>query len=122
MSLCLRAKRSNVAMKHMKLLGVLLVVAFALSAVAAGAAFAAEPEYLVKLSPFTGTKAVEAEANGVQTLKSTGLTIECKKFGLAAGAVIEGGAPGKSKETIQYSECAVAGFALCKIFETASLT
>jgi hypothetical protein len=102
----------------------LMLALIALSAVSASGAFAAEePQWRVAtkvLTSPTETEEILAKQNGVQTLSSTGLTIECTGLKLKTGATIIGDTglvnhPGTSKETIEYSGCSTPGFAKCKI-------
>ena len=110
-------------MKRMNITGTLLAAVFVIGLIGATSAMAAStnnPQWLILSTVLAAgkTAAIDAEANGVQTLASTGLTIECKKFGLLPGAILIGStapAPGTSEETILYSECEVAGFPACKI-------
>ncbi len=110
-------------MRTMRMTGTLLAAVCVVGLVAAASAMAHatnNPQWqiLSKILKAGETVEVTGEANGVQKLKSTGLTIECTKFTLAAGAKLIGSnapAPGTSLEIIVYSGCTVAGFTTCKI-------
>ena len=110
-------------MKSLRITGTLLTATCVVGLVGAASAMALStnnPQWLVLASVLLAGQAVaiDAEANGVQDFNSTGLTIECKKFRLAAGAVLIGSnapAPGISEEGIRYLECEFAGFPACKI-------
>ena len=110
-------------MKRMKLMGTLLAAVFVVGLVGATSAMATStnnPQWQILSSVLKAgeTANVRAEAVGTQTLSSTGLTIACTQFSLAAGAhLIGSNAPnrGTSEETIVYSNCTVTSFAKCKI-------
>lgn len=54
-------------------------------------------------------------AEGIQKLKSSSVTIICKKLKLASGAVLVGGEPAGDLETIVYEACGVEGHENCKV-------
>jgi len=138
-------------MKRTKILGMALVAAFAMSAVASATASALNnPQWQIcektggplnsectagSSGQFegvlltTGSKEVTATQVGVQKLSNptSGLVIVCQTLKLKAGATIIGHAApaaGTSAETIEYGECEVEGFPNCLINgkKSASLT
>jgi hypothetical protein len=102
-------------------LGLGLVAAVAL--VAASVALAAStnnPQYKVAgaILGSGNTRIFTVTQVNTQTLKGTGLTIECTGLKAEAGATIIGSAapnPGTSKETLEYSGCTVKNFPKCKV-------
>jgi hypothetical protein len=110
-------------MKRMNVVGTLVAAAFVIGLIGAASAMAHatnNPQWQILGTVLKAgeTVKVHAEANGVQTLSSVGLSIECTKFGLLPGAILVGSnapAPGTSEEIIQYSECKVKSSPLCKI-------
>ncbi len=66
----------------------------------------------------TGEKALTSKAKNTQVLKGSafGVAFEIKCTGVAStGAVIIGGKPGKSSETVEYSGCTVSKPSGCKV-------
>jgi hypothetical protein len=117
-------------MKKTKMLGLVILVVFALSAIVATAAQAKSgPFFRIK-----GTRLVAGQKEGltakIQTatfsLKATGVTITCKKLSVKAGAEIIGSTGANSstsKETIEFSECSLAGNGPnCKLEKTTITT
>jgi hypothetical protein len=102
-------------MHRPRLAGLSVIAALALTAVLATPALAAEnPVWLVdgtqlELGEGAG---IEAAANGTQTLKATGIEINCKELELDVGAEIKGGEPGKVHELLDYHGCTVHGHEL----------
>ncbi len=129
-------------MGSMKVLGVCLVGAMALSAVVSASASATsnpkwalcetrgtggqwknaictEPQasgtYETRLLLTNETRSITAVANGAQKLSSSTVTIECKKLKLTGSAILRGGEPAGDSETIIYEECSVEGHPNCKV-------
>jgi hypothetical protein len=98
-------------MKRFKLTGVVLLAVFAFSAIAATAAQAEEaPYWSIEGTRLAVNKTAEitAKAVGTQTLTAATGVVKCKALKVKAGSVLLGssaGEPGKSNETIEYSEC-----------------
>ncbi len=102
-------------MKHIRIIGLTLVAAFAMSAVAATSALALSHTYSVEKKELLAneTREIRSSAATEFTLKGKGaLNVEavtkCKKLKLNAGLhpVIVGGVPGTSKnESIEFEEC-----------------
>jgi hypothetical protein len=94
-------------MKQIRTLGMVLVAVFAMSAVAASAAFASEgPTWVVGGSPLSGSKNITARQKTKFTLKAGSvITIECAQAS-STGSIT---APRKDTSTISFTECAVAG-------------
>jgi len=98
-------------MKRFKLTGVVLLAVFALSAVAATAAQAEEaPYWSIEGTRLASGKTAEITAKqvGVQTLTAATGIVKCKALKVKAGSVLLGsaaGEPGKSDETLEYTEC-----------------
>jgi len=105
-----------------------LAVSFAVTA----SAFAAtnNPDYSSELKGVLGLLEagekgeVEAKAANTQSLKATGVTINCTNLKLAPGANIKGRAAksgeseGTSEEILEYSGCTVESFPECKVEDT----
>jgi hypothetical protein len=132
-------------MKSIKIMGLCLVAAMALSAVVSASASATKnPKWVIceTRGPNNGqwsdgtctklggekthetrlllteneTREITAVGNGNQMLASPGApTVICKKLKLKAGAVLLGGEPGKDNESIVYEECEVEGKPNCKV-------
>jgi hypothetical protein len=121
-------KEQLTTMKHIRIIGLVLVALFMMSVIAASAAFA-EPEHIYKVN---GAKLEAGKTQEITSkvkpgtefvLKGTGplgikSETKCKKLKLAVAEkpVIVGGTPGKSeKEKIEFEECtATVGGAKCE--------
>jgi hypothetical protein len=113
-------------MKRVNIIGLCLVVAFAVSAVVVASASANEgPFYEVKGVRLASgsTKPIAAKALSSEVLRGSILgistTIACKEVKLQGTPVIEGSntwEPSKSKETLKYTECTQSGLgASCEV-------
>jgi hypothetical protein len=111
-------------MKRIRIIGLTLVAVFAISAVAASGASAAEYIYKVNGAKLEAgaTKAVSAKAKTPFVLKGEIIGLKsdtkCNKLKLATiepAPVIKGGTPGISEEKIVFEECAgTLGGSACK--------
>jgi hypothetical protein len=113
-------------MRSIKVVGLAILAALALSALAAGQASAAEYIYRIEGKTLGAgeSKEITSSAKKEFVLKGKGvLNVEsvttCKKLKVETGAVIEGGTeggkPGKSKEKVIFEECsATVGGTKCK--------
>lgn len=111
-------------MIRIRTIGLALMAVFAMGAVMASAASAANPTWGVEeagvakeLKVSTETRTVEGKANGTQKLNiggSFGSTIACKSFKVSSAKII-GGEPGTDQEIIEYGECEVEGKPNCEI-------
>lgn len=96
-------------MRSMKLVGLAVAAVVALLVVGAASAFAGEnPEFYVGSSPLSSSETIEAEANGTQVLKATGIEIDCTGV-TAIGGVVKPGSPGTDTESLKYTGCTVKG-------------
>src|ERR1700728_3092748 len=110
-------------MRYAKVVSVLCGAFFVFATVGASSALAAKDNPLWalegKIATAGVTMAVEAEANGSQTLESAKITISCKKLSFVGGEIIGSTLPesGKGKGKILYQECIVVGSdeTTCKI-------
>jgi hypothetical protein len=101
-------------MKQIRILGLVILAIFALSAVVATAAQAkGGPFFKIKGTRLTAsTEEFTAKAQKSFVLTATGVTITCKKLKVVAGAQIIGSSGENSstnKEVIEFSECSLAG-------------
>jgi hypothetical protein len=116
------AKRKVEQMKsrRLRMLGACLTAAVALSAVAVAQASAIEFIYKVKGAPLSGKKELTSKAETSQVLKATVLgvasEITCTTVE-TPGALITGGVPGTSTETVHYGSCTVQKPSGCKVKE-----
>jgi hypothetical protein len=115
-------------MIRVKMLGLVLVAVFAISALAASAASAAGgPDWWVKKSTLLPEKLAAGNSAGIEstgvpvefklktTIKGVTGTIKCKVLKVTAGELI-GGVPGTDKNTNEFTECKGEGFAaLCEV-------
>jgi hypothetical protein len=116
-------------MRSIKIVGLTILAALALSAVAVSQAVAAEYIYKVEGKELTGTKEVTSKAKSSFVLKGeeeilgtkvkSETTCEKLKLNESEKPVIGGGKPGKSeKEKVEFSSCkATVGGAKCKEVE-----
>jgi hypothetical protein len=108
-------------MKRIKIIGLALLAVFALGAISATMAQAAEAPYYGVESKRLGAgeeKKISVEQLSEYKLTAAGVAITCKKSSVVAGATINGsaaGEPGTSKEKITFSECTVAGNGTCTV-------
>jgi hypothetical protein len=110
-------------MKRTKILGLALVAVFAMSALAATGAQATVtggPVWITSAGPLlSGSKNIgKVEAVGVQTLKSTALTVECETVHIVTTSVntINGGNPGTDKAELRFDHCHTASPKTCTVF------
>jgi hypothetical protein len=99
-------------MRRMKLVGLSVMAVLALSAFVVSPAFAGtkeNPVWWTSSGELSGSLGITAKAAGTQTLKGTGITINCTGVSVNAGAVLKSGIPGTDEETLTYTGCAVSG-------------
>jgi len=102
-------------MKRIKIIGLALLAVFALGAISATMAQAAEaPYYGVESKRLGAGESAEVAVKQTSEYKLTAATvaITCKTSSVKAGSTINGsaaGEPGTSKETITFAGCTVAG-------------
>jgi hypothetical protein len=105
-------------MHRMRLVGLTIIAALALSAVMAASAFATSGINLLWKSggtELTGSLAITAAANGNQELTSAAAeTITCKGLSISGGTISNSSKQGVDKEKITYTEC-VYGAGTCKV-------
>jgi hypothetical protein len=116
-------------MRGIKLVGLALVVMAAMASLGATSAFAGtaeNPEFVLSKNPLAF--GITAAANGAQTLKAPGITINCSSVAVNSGAIlfsekeIENEKHEKVKvkasgdeETLTYSGCSVEGHSECEV-------
>lgn len=104
-------------MHRMRLVGLTIIAALALSAVVAASAFATPVNLLWKSggSELTGSLSITAAPNGNQELTSAAAeTIVCKGLSISGGTISNSSKQGVDTETITYSECTY-GAGTCKV-------
>jgi hypothetical protein len=97
-------------MRRMKLVGLSVMAVLALSAFVVSPAFAGtkeNPVWWTSTGELSGSLGITAKAVGTQTLKGTGITINCSGVSVNAAAVLK--APGSDEETLTYTGCTVSG-------------
>lgn len=110
-------------MKRLRIIGLALVAALAMSAVASSAAQANEgPFYKVAGAKLEAGKSEEVKAKALSNQVLSGnlfgfaTTVTCTALKVKAGSTIDGGVPGTSKETLEYSGCTQTGLgSMCEV-------
>lgn len=105
-------------MRRAKMVGLCVVVACALSGVAAAEASPIEFAWKVggEMLASGASREVTSNAKSAQVLKTTGVEITCREVA-TPGARIAGGVAGTSSETVEFQRCAVQEPSGCRVKE-----